>query len=343
MNHLLLIDGHAILHRAYHALPKLKTPGLGQVNAVYGFSTMLLKSIRELKPDYLAVCMDPPGPNFRNDLYIAYRANRKPTDPDLISQIPLTHDLLKNLKIATFMKKGYEADDLLATLSKKFLSLTPKTSPRKSKKVTIITGDKDLMQLVTSKVRLFMPVRGFSVTQVFGPKEVKEKLSVNPAQVVDLKALMGDPSDNYPGIVGVGPKTATTLLAEFRTLDNIYKNLDKLKPNLREKIEKSKEDAYLSQKLAQIIDTVPLKFSLKKTRWKEKKLENFKTTFQKLNFRSLVSRVEKDLAPKTLLLKNKTPSSQPSLFNPSQLFSFSSQTPPLKTPSPISEFPPSST
>lgn len=308
MSHFLLIDGHAILHRAYHALPKLRTPGLGPVNAVYGFSTMLLKSIKELKPNYLAVCMDPPGPNFRNDLYIAYRANRKPTDPDLISQFPLTHELLKNLKIATFMKKGYEADDLLATLAKKFLKL------KSDSQVTIITGDKDLMQLVTKKVKLLMPVRGLSTTQTFGPKEVREKLGVKPAQVVDLKALMGDPSDNYPGIVGVGPKTATTLLTEFKSLDNIYKNLDKIKPNLKEKIEKSKEDAYLSQKLAQIIDTVPLKFSLKKTHWEEKKLQNFKTAFQKFNFRSLVSRLEKDLASQPSLRKSKTPSSQPSLF-----------------------------
>jgi len=314
MSHFLLIDGHAILHRAYHALPKMNTSGLGPTNAIYGFSTMLLKSIRELKPDYLAVCMDPPGPNFRNDLYIAYRANRKPTDPDLVSQFPLAHKLLKNLKIATFMKKGYEADDLLATLAKKFLSLTSKTSPLKPKRVTIITGDKDLMQLVTGKVKLFMPVRGLSTTQTFGPKEVKEKLGVDPNQVVDLKALMGDPSDNYPGIIGVGPKTATALLAEFKTLDNIYKNLDKIKPNLKEKIEKSKEDAYLSQSLAQIIDTVPCKFSFQKTRWKKEKLENFKTAFQKLNFRSLVSRLEKDLAPKTSPLKPKTLSSQPSLF-----------------------------
>ncbi len=306
MSHFLLIDGHAILHRAYHALPKLNTSGLGPTNAIYGFSTMLLKSIKDLKPDYFAVCMDPPGPNFRNDLYIAYRANRKPTDPDLISQFPLAHELLSDLKIATFMRKGYEADDLLATLAKKFMKLKPKS------RVTIITGDKDLMQLVTKKVSLYMPIRGLSVTQTFGPKEVKQKLGVKPSQVVDLKALMGDPSDNYPGIVGVGPKTATTLLDEFGSLDNIYNNLNKIKPNLKEKIEKAKDDAYLSQSLAQIIDTVPSKLSLKKVRWQPKNLDHFKTTFQRLNFRSLVSRVEKQQKP--LPKKEKPPSSQPSLF-----------------------------
>jgi len=308
MSHFLLIDGHAILHRAYHALPKLNTSGLGPTNAIYGFSTMLLKSIKDLKPDYFAVCMDPPGPNFRNDLYIAYRANRKPTDSDLVSQFPLAHQLLADLKIATFMKEGYEADDLLATLAKKFTSLKPKS------RVTIITGDKDLMQLVTPKIKLYMPIRGLSVTQTFGPKEVKQKLGVNPNQVVDLKALMGDPSDNYPGIVGVGPKTAVTLLSEFKTLDNIYRSLSKIKPNLQKKIAKSKDDAYLSQSLAKIVDTVPTKPSLKQIRWKPKNLDHFKTTFQRLNFRSLVARIEKDLAPKTLPPKPKKTSSQPSLF-----------------------------
>jgi DNA polymerase I len=306
MSGLLLIDGHAILHRAYHALPKLNTFGLGPTNAIYGFSTMLLKSIRELKPDYLAVCMDPPGPNFRNDLYIAYRTNRKPTDLDLISQFPLAHDLLKDLKIATFMKPGYEADDLLATLAKRFIKLKP------SSKVIIITGDKDLMQLVTKKVNLFMPIRGLSATQLFGPRQVKEKLGVKPSQVVDLKALMGDPSDNYPGIIGVGPKTATTLLSEFKTLDNIYKNLNKIKSPLREKIKKAKQDAYLSQSLAKIIDDVPAKLSLKKIRWTREKMDNFKPAFQKFNFHSLVFRLEgkKNTSPQ----KTKPPSSQTPLF-----------------------------
>lgn len=305
MSHLVIIDGHAIAHRAYHSVPPLTTNGQ-PVNAIYGFYSMILSSIEILKPNYLIVCLDSPGPNFRNQEFIGYRAKRKPADRELVSQLPQLPTTLKKAGISHFSMGGFEADDLIATL-------TVKSLKKKSKlKVTIITGDKDLMQLVGPRVNLFVPVHGLSETKIYKSDDVKEKLGVTPAQVVDLKALMGDMSDNYPGVAGVGPKAATDLLAQYKTLDNIYKHLDDIKPSIREKLIKDKENAYLSQKLATLVANIPLKFTLKSARWTEDNFSNLLPLFQEYNFRSLITR-----ATKKFSLKPKTPKKKVSV-NPNQ-------------------------
>jgi DNA polymerase-1 len=290
MSKLLIVDGHAVIHRAYHSIPSLTTNGQ-PVNALYGFYSMLLSAIYQLKPKYLVVCLDSPGPTFRQTEFVGYRAKRKAADPDLISQLPLLKSTLEQSQINTFSLGGFEADDLIGTISR--------VSAKKKyiNEVIIITGDKDLMQLVSPKIHLLMPIRGLSETKIFKTIDVVEKLGVNPKQVIDLKALMGDMSDNYPGVAGIGPKAAIDLLTEFQTLDNIYQNIEKIKPSIREKLVKEKDSAYLSQKLATIVDNIPLNFKLSESRWGNKIVFNLDKLFKSYNFKSLVSRLDQKSKP----------------------------------------------
>jgi len=315
MSKLVIIDGHAIIHRAYHSIPPLTSNGQ-PVNALYGFYSMLLTAINTLNPKYLTVCLDSPGPNFRNHEFLGYRAKRKPADQDLISQLPLLKSTLEQANIATFSMGGFEADDLIATIALKALKKIKKNKSDKKKiisEVVIITGDKDLMQLVDDKVSLFVPIRGLSETKIFKTDDVKEKLGVFPTQVIDLKALMGDMSDNYPGVAGIGPKVAIDLLAEYQNLDNIYKNLDQIKPSIKEKLENSKDNAYLSQKLATLINNIPLEFKLSKSKFNKDSFLSLISLFKTFNFKSLIQRVEKQNHNK-VKINNEIKSNQTSLF-----------------------------
>lgn len=312
MSHLVIVDGHAIAHRAYHSIPPLSVSGQ-PVNALYGFYSMILSAVDQLKPDYLIVCLDSPGPNFRNTEFVGYRANRKPADSDLISQLPLLPKTLGTAQIQYFSMGGYEADDLIATITKKSLNkINKKTKHKLISKITIITGDKDLMQLVDDKVNLFVPIRGLSETKVFNSEAVKVRLGVEPNQVVDLKALIGDASDNYPGVSGIGPVVATKLLAEYHNLDNIYNHLDQLKPSIREKLLTDRDNAYLSQKLASLISNIPLTFTLKPSRFNRQKITGLETLFTQYNFKSLLSRLNKKFP--LIPLKKKKNSHQTSFF-----------------------------
>ena len=288
MSHLVIVDGHAIAHRAYHSIPPLTKDGQ-PVNAIYGFYSMLLSAIDTLKPDYLVVCLDSPGPNFRQAEFVGYRAKRKPTDLDLVSQLPKLPETLEQTGIKYLSMGGFEADDLIGTITKKSLRKTINHQKIISK-ITIITGDKDLMQLVDDKVSLFVPISGLSVTKTFGIEEVKEKLGVLPTQVIDLKALMGDMSDNYPGVAGIGPKAATDLLSEYQHLDNVYSHIDEIKPSVKEKLIKDRDNAYLSYKLATIVTNIPLKFTLKSARFNNQKILGLEALFKNtiLNLFSLV-------------------------------------------------------
>lgn len=309
MSRLIIIDGHAIAHRAYHSIPPLTSNGQ-PVNVIYGFYSMLLSVINTLKPDYFIVCLDSPGPTFRNNEFLGYRAQRKIPDKDLITQLPLLKSSLETAKIPSFSMGGYEADDLIASLTKRALRKV-KNKHHLISQVTIITGDKDLMQLVGPRVELFVPIKGLSETKIFKTDEVKEKLGVLPSQVIDLKALMGDMSDGYPGVAGIGPKVATDLLNQYKNLDNIYAHIDDLKPAVSEKLIKNKENAYLSQKLATLIDNIPLNFKLYKTRWSNKVIQNLIEVFKSYNFKSLISRIEKQ---NPIKINNETKSKQNTLF-----------------------------
>jgi DNA polymerase-1 len=314
MRRLLLIDAHAILHRAYHSIPPLSHSGT-PVNAIYGFYSMLLTAIADLKPTYLAVCLDSPGPTFRSTEFLGYRAKRKVPDQDLIRQLPLLPETLVTANIPHFAMGGFEADDLLATIARRSLRRKwLKSGKPVIDKVTIITGDKDIMQLVEPRIELYVPVRGLAETKVYGVDEVKEKLGVLPTQVVDLKALMGDASDNYPGVAGIGPKTATDLLAKYQTLDGVYSHLDEIGPSVRTRLEPCREDAYLSQKLATLIDNIPLEYRLSSLRWNRSRIPALQSLFESFNFRSLSSRLSKTYAFKLVPKKSPPDSNQTSLF-----------------------------
>jgi len=312
MSKLVIVDGHAIIHRAYHSIPPLTFNGQ-PVNGLYGFYSMLLTAINTLDPKYLVVCLDSPGPNFRNHEFLGYRAKRKPADSDLVSQLPLLESTLKQAKITTFSMGGFEADDLIATITTKALKKINQNKKKLIDEVVIITGDKDLMQLVDKKVSLFVPVRGLSETKIFKSDDVQEKLGVLPNQVVDLKALMGDMSDNYPGVAGIGPKVATDLLFKYQNLDSIYQNLNEIKPSIREKLEKDKNNAYLSQKLATLVSNIPLKFKLSSAKLTNSSFQNLISLFKIYNFKSLVQRVEKQ-NPVKINKSDETKSHQTSLF-----------------------------
>jgi len=289
---LVLIDGHAILHRAYHALPPLTGPDGKLLNAAYGFCTMLLKVVNDLKPDYLVVAFDLAKPTFRHEEFIGYQANRPKMDKELSSQIGTVYEILKAMGIPIFTKEGYEADDVIGTLSQKASS--------KNVKTVIVTGDRDIFQLVNKKTRVYIPLRGLSEARLFDEKEVEKKMGISPSQIVDYKALVGDASDNYPGVLGIGPKTASKLLKEFDNFEKIYKNLDKVEEkfgkSVKKKLEKGRDAAELSRKLAEIITDIPIKLNLTKAQFKftEKEREKTIEKLEELGFKSLVKRLKKE-------------------------------------------------
>lgn len=256
---LVIIDGNAIMHRAFHAIPKLTTPKGEAINAVYGLVSMFLNLIDNLKPTHLVVCFDEKEKTFRHKEFKSYQSQRPPTHEDLISQFFKARDFLKEARVQVYSKKGFEADDLIGTISS--LSTVDRSL---FTDVVIVTGDKDILQLVNDKVKLFMPQAGLSTGKIFGIEETKEKLGIPPNLIIDYKGLVGDPSDNYKGVLGIGPKTAVSLLEEFGSFKGVYKNLDKIPLKTREKLVKSRKDADMSYKLATIITNVPMKFDFEK-------------------------------------------------------------------------------
>lgn len=292
MNRLVLIDGNAIVHRAYHALPPLhKTEDGLLTNAVYGFFSMTLKIVGDLNPHYLIVCFDRAAPTFRKQMFVGYQATRPKMEDELSSQFVIIRDVLRKAKISIFELDGYEADDLIGTLA---------NQAKKSKKVdqtVILTGDRDLLQLVNDQTLILSPVTGVTKMILFDEEKVKEKYELTPAQIVDYKALVGDASDNYPGVSGIGPKGAANLLNEFGTLEGIYENLGEINPKTAEKLATDAEQSALAKKLATIEENSPIKLKLK-----ESDISNFDRdalfkSFQELNFNSLINRFKLDKKP----------------------------------------------
>lgn len=254
MNRLVLIDGNAILHRAFHALPPLTAPDGSVVNAVYGFVSILIKIFNDLKPTYMAVAFDRPEKTFRKELFKDYQGKRPEMDSDLVSQIPKVQDVVRAFGISIYEAPGYEADDVIGTLVK-----------QASMEVIIVTGDKDILQLVDDKkgVKVFMPTKGLSEGRLYGEAEVVERLGVSPKQIPDLKALMGDASDNYPGVAGVGPKTAVGLVNLFGSIKKLYDQGERgdwgdVGDTIKIKLLQGRENAFLSKDLATIRIDVPV-------------------------------------------------------------------------------------
>jgi len=282
---LILIDGNAILHRAYHALPPLTTKRGEPINAVYGFVSMLLRVIQDLKPTHIVVAFDRKEPTFRHKIYKKYQAHRPETDKSLISQFEKARRVVDSLGIPFYDKAGFEADDVIGTLAKQ--------AEKKMKEVIIVTGDKDILQLVNKITKVYLPVRGLSDARLMEEEDVFEKLGVRPNQVDDYKALVGDPSDNYPGVPGVGPITATKLLSEYKTVENIYKNIDKIQESTAKKLKEGKDLAMISQKLAVIVTNVPVKLDVEKSeKWKVNN-KNAMDLFAEYGFKTLAKRANK--------------------------------------------------
>jgi DNA polymerase-1 len=284
MSRLVLIDGNAIMHRAYHALPKTLTNKTGEpTNAVYGFTAMLLRIIEDLNPTHIAICFDRKEPTFRKKLDKDYQAHRPKMDDELSSQFPKVKGLAEAVRIPVYDKVGYEADDIIGTISKKAEVDT----------VVIVTGDKDILQLVDDKIKVYMPVRGLSESELMDPVGIKNKLGVFPENIDDYKALVGDSSDNYKGVPGIGPKSAVKLIEKYKDIDGIYKNLDKLDLKTADKLRDGEKSARMSYTLAQIVTNVDLGFDLENMRKWQLDSKAVEREYEKLSFRTLARRTKK--------------------------------------------------
>lgn len=290
-----IIDGNAIIHRAYHAIPPLTVKGNIMVNAVYGFTSMLLRVISDLKPDYLALSFDVAGGTFRDDLYEDYKATRVEADQDLYDQIPLVHRMVEAFGIPIFTKEGFEADDVIGTLTRQVVDAHPDIQS------VVVTGDMDLLQLVDDgKIVTYLLKKGISDIALFDDKAVIEKYGFAPNRIIDYKALKGDPSDNIPGVKGIGDKTAKQLLEKVGGIDEIYAQLKDENSTLRTsfsksviaKLENDEKMARLSYELATIKqDVTELDFSLEASRYTPPTAEQLTPIFREFEFFSLLKRL----------------------------------------------------
>jgi|TARA_Y100000310_G_scaffold122869_2_gene121623 DNA polymerase-1 len=292
---LVLLDAHAILHRAYHALPDFSSNKGEPTGALYGLSAMLLKIISELKPDYLISCYDLPEPTHRHEVYEAYKAGRAKADDELVAQMDRSRDVFASFDIPIYEKSGFEADDILGTI-------VEKVKDRKDLEVIIASGDMDTLQLIDGGgVKVYTLRKGITDTIIYDKKAVIERFGFKPELLTDFKGLRGDPSDNIIGIVGIGEKTATTLIQNFGTIEQMYKKLYKspkafekagIKPRIVELLKENEEEALFSKELARIRRDAPISFAIPKDEWPisfnpERVLE----LFSELGFRTLSQRV----------------------------------------------------
>ncbi len=306
---LLLVDGNALIHRSYHGIPPLRTKDGQLVNAVYGFINSILIAIKQFEPKYLVVAFDVAKKTFRNNQYELYKAHRKPTDKELIDQIPLVKKACEVLNFTQIGIKGYEADDVIGTVANQIQrSRFKDRNGNRDLKTIIVTGDMDTLQLVRDDITLVWSVaRGLKRAQLYNEQAVLGKYGFEPNNLVDYKALRGDASDNIPGVKGIGDKTATNLIKEFGSIKNLYTFLEKKSQDNNQKSKKvpkfkiservnklladDKEKAFLSKKLATIYCEVPLEFTLV-----DAKISNYDKNevikfFNRLEFKSLVNKL----------------------------------------------------
>lgn len=287
MSTFLLFDGNAILHRAFHALPPLTTKHGEPINAVYGMMSMLIKLAIDFHPTYLAFAFDTKEPTFRNKLSVEYQAQRAEVDTSLISQFAKARETLKAFHIPYYERPGFEADDLIGTISA-LMDNTPEVE-----KLVVVTGDRDLLQLVNEKTKLFMPVGGLTNGKLFDREDTKVKMGVYPESIIDYKALVGDPSDNYRGVPGIGPKTAISLIEQFGTLENVFEKISELPKSAKEKIETNRESAVLSKTLATIVRDIDMpEFELEKCKQWRFDSEEGVALFEEYGFNTLTKRVK---------------------------------------------------
>lgn len=291
----MLIDGHAILHRAYHALPATFTDAAGNpTNAVYGFSSMLIRILQLCEPDYLAVAFDHKGPTFRHSQLVTYKEGRPEMESSLASQIPVVKRMLRDMEVPFYEVEGYEGEDIIATIIEQALGRKFKSRCEKmgGLEILIVTGDRDTLQLVGPQVNILCPKKGLSETITYDENQVMREYGLIPAQIPDYKGLRGDPSDKIPGVKGIGEKTAIKLLKKYGTLEELYLHLGEVGKEIGTKLAEEAEMAALSKKLATITDEVPLKFDIADSIISSGFKANFKKTLSKSGFKSLVDRLE---------------------------------------------------
>lgn len=286
----LAIDANAIVHRAFHAYPSTLTTGDGvQVNAVYGFTVMLLSALKSFEPKYVLCAFDTHEPTFRHVEYPDYKGTRAPTDQSLIDQFPLVEEILKAFNIPIIKKEGFEADDILGTIAK---YVTEKKWSNENMDLYILSGDRDLLQLVNEKVRVCLPSGSFKDLVAYDREKTHEYMDLYPEQIVDFKAIAGDPSDNIPGIKGIGKKTATELLEKYGDLDTIYHNLKDIKTRQANLLREGVEQAEMSRKLAKIEQEVDLTVHLEDCLLRDFDKKKVLELFKEFSFKSLIARLD---------------------------------------------------
>lgn len=296
INRVLILDGNSVLHRAYYAMPDWRNRSGEATAGIYGFLSMLIKVLEELKPTHLAIVFDHPGPTFRNLMYVGYQTNREKDRQifeDIYGQIDKLKIIFEKVGTPVFQIEGFEADDVIGTIG-------TQAQGHKGTEVIIITGDRDLMQLVNDQVSLYMPIKGMSDMQTIDRQKVKERLGIYPEQVIDYKALVGDSSDNYPGVQGIGPIGAVKLIDEFGGFENIFFSLSaslslredqkKLLLRHRLRLESGYESGELSKRLATIRTDAPVTLNIEKC--SVPSTQKISEVLQELGYKSLVRRVD---------------------------------------------------
>ena len=280
-----IVDGSSLVHRGFYALPLLTTAGGLYTNAVYGFTTMMIKLLGELKPDLIAVAFDKGKITFRNEIYAEYKAHRKPTPGELSQQFPLVKEVLQALGITAIEQVGYEGDDIIGTLATK--------AAKAGQQVIIVTGDQDALQLISPNIQVMLTKKGISDMDIYDSQAFEAKYGVTPQQQIDLKGLMGDSSDNIPGVPGIGKITAAKLIIEYSTIENLLENIDHVSgKKIQENLRNNKEIALLSKKLATIVCDMPLEFVAENFEF-HPNAEKIKELCVKFEFKSLFDKISK--------------------------------------------------
>ncbi|MBW4827264.1 MAG: DNA polymerase I [Clostridiaceae bacterium] len=286
-NRLMIIDGSSLLHRGFYALPLLSTKDGIYTNGVYGFLTMFYKITEEYDPNYISVAFDKKAPTFRHLEFDLYKANRQKSPNELSLQFPILKEVLSAMNINQIEIEGYEADDIAGTIAK--------FGEEKGLEIILVTGDRDYLQLASEKSKVLVTKKGITELEVFDNKIIMDKYGIKPEQFIDLKGLMGDQSDNIPGVPGIGEKTGLKLIKEFGSMENIYENIEKVSGKKRkESLIEYRQQAFMSKRLGEIVTNVPIELDMEKFIVKEPNWEKLKKLYEKLEFKSLIDKIPKD-------------------------------------------------
>ncbi len=293
---IIIVDSHSVVYRAYYGVPELTNSKGEAVNAIYGFFSFFLKSIKVFQPRFVVIAFDSSGPTFRHKEYLDYKAKRKKIPSGLKEQIIYLKQILESINISIFEKQGFEGDDIIGTIKKKI----DQQKEISGLETIILSADLDLLQLITKQTKICMLNRGTSNFIIYGTEKVKERYcGIRPEQLIDMKGLKGDSSDNIPGVPGIGEKTAVKLINDFQNLDNLYQELDQeteksklIKPAIKKKLLEFRDQAFFSKKLCEIKYDVPIEFNLKDCQWNQQEnKEKMIMAMKELEFYSLIKRL----------------------------------------------------